>query len=395
MTPLTYRIAFASLQGMGVDLARKLIDVVGSEERFFAMSEKELRDLTRGRSKIYSDKYRSECLERAQQEEAFVSEHGIGVSYFTDESYPHRLLEAPDAPAMIYTLGSCNLESAHVVSVVGTRHATQYGIRFCDTFIGELSQRLPDLVVVSGLAYGIDIAAHRAALKHGVPTVAVLPRGLNRIYPAMHRNDAIAIAKHGGMLLTALLGPQAAFLTMIAVLVIQCLFFGGMLLTDYTSQTEVQKSNFLARNRIVAALSDCTVIVESAGAGGALVTASLAMSYNRDVMAVPGRCGDEFSAGCNKLIATNKAALITGADELLAAMRWDGIAPEPRQLDLFPTLTKEQQAVVDVIRDRGEVHLNTLADTLRLPVYKLMSTLVELDCQNIIVTLPGCRYSMA
>ena len=218
---------------------------------------------------------------------------------------------------------------------------------------------------MSGLAYGIDIAAHRAALKHGVPTVAVLPRGLNRIYPAMHRNDAIAIAKHG-----------------------------GMLLTDYTSQDVVQKSNFLARNRIVAALSDCTVIVESAGSGGALVTASLAMSYDRDVMAVPGRCGDEFSVGCNKLIASNKAALITGADDLLAAMRWESQSKAPQQLELFQDLTKEEQAVVDVIRDQGEVHLNTLADILQQPVYKLMSILVELDCKNVISTLPGCRYTL-
>lgn len=364
-TPLSYRIAFACMQGMSVDLARKLLDVVGSEEQFFAMSEKDLRNLTRGRSKIYSDDYRRECLQRAVKEEAFVHEHGIDVTYFTDAAYPHRLLEAPDAPAMVFTLGKCDLESAHVISVVGTRHATQYGIRFCDTLIGELAQRLPDLVVVSGLAYGIDIAAHRAALKHGVPTVAVLPRGLNRIYPALHRNDAIAIVKRG-----------------------------GMLLTDYTSQDEVQKSNFLARNRIVAALSDCTVIVESAGSGGALVTASLAMSYNRDVMAVPGRCGDEFSAGCNKLIATNKAALITGADDLMAALRWESARLEPQQLNLFPELTKEEQAVADVIRDHGEIHINALADAMKIPVYKLMSVLVELDCKNVIATLPGCRYSM-
>ena len=366
MTPLSCRIAFANLQGMGVDLARKLLDVVGSEEQFFAMREKQLRELTRGRSKIYGDAYRRECLLRAEKEEAFVREHFIKAVYFKDESYPHRLLEAPDAPAMIYTLGTCDLESRHVISVVGTRHATQYGIRFCDTLIGDLAARLPDLVVVSGLAYGIDIAAHRAALKNGVPTVAVLPRGLNRIYPASHRNDAIRIVNNG-----------------------------GLLLTDYTTQDEVHKANFLARNRIVAALSDCTVIVESAGSGGALVTASLAMSYNRDVMAVPGRCGDEFSTGCNKLIATNKAALVTSADDLLAAMRWEAAAVAPQQLDLFPELTKEQQAVVDVIRDHGEIHINTLADALHLPVYKLMSVLVELDCKNVIATLPGCRYTLS
>lgn len=364
-TPLTLRIAFAGMQGMGVDLARKLLDVVGSEEHFFAMGEKELRALTRGRSKIYRDDYRRECLERARREVAFVQGHNITAIYYADDAYPRRLLEAPDAPAMIYTLGKCDLESAHVISVVGTRHATQYGMRFCDTLIGELAQRLPDLVVVSGLAYGIDIAAHRAALRHGVPTVAVLPRGLNRIYPAAHRNDAIAIARSG-----------------------------GMLLTDYTSQDTVQKSNFLARNRIVAALSDCTVVVESAGSGGALVTASLAMSYDRDVMAVPGRCGDEYSTGCNKLIATNKAALIACADDMMAAMRWESAVQQPQQLDLFPELTGEEQAVVDAIRNHGEIHLNALADALHQPVYKLMSILVELDCKRVITTLPGCRYTI-
>lgn len=366
LSPLAYRIAFASLQGMGVDLARKLLDVVGSEQQFFAMAEKDLRHLTRGRSKIYRDDYRRDVLERALKEEEFVGKHNITATYFTDDNYPRRLIEAPDAPAMIYTMGQCDLDGPHVISVVGTRHATQYGIRFCDSLIGDLAQQLPDLVVVSGLAYGIDIAAHRAALKHGVPTVAVLPRGLNHIYPAAHRPEAVTIAKNGG----------------------------GMLLTDYTSQDTVQKGNFLARNRIVAALSDCTVVVESAGAGGALVTASLAMSYNRDVMAVPGRCNDEYSVGCNKLIATNKAALITGADDLMAAMRWESVKRQPQQLELFPDLTKEEQAVVDIIRDRGEIHLNTLADTLGLPVYKLMSVLVELDCKNVIATLPGCRYTV-
>ena len=143
MTPLRCRIAFANLQGMGVDLARKLLDVVGSEERFFTMSEKDLRALTHGRSKIYADKYRSDCLQRAVKEDAFVREHGIAATYFKDETYPHRLIEALDAPAMIYTLGRCDLESPHVISIVGTRHATQYGIRFCDTFIGNLQSQHP------------------------------------------------------------------------------------------------------------------------------------------------------------------------------------------------------------------------------------------------------------
>jgi len=368
-TALTYRIALASMTGMNAELATRLLDVVGDEQQLFGMSERDLKRATGGgRSRLYSDAYRQQCLRQAVQEEEFVRDNGIGIVYYTDqEGYPRRLREAQDAPVLLYTLGECALDSAHVISVVGTRHATQYGIRFCDTLIGDLARALPDLVVVSGLAYGIDIAAHRAALKHHVPTVAVMARGLNRIYPAAHRADAAAIVKHG-----------------------------GMLVTEYGSNSEVHKSNFLARNRIIAALSDCTVVVESGTTGGALVTASLAMSYDRDVLAVPGRCGDEFSSGCNRLIRTNQAGLITCADDLLSAMRWQTEVSDkqPTQLSLFPDLTDDEQQVVDLLRDRGEMHINDLTTTLQIPIYRLMSTLVELDCRNIVITLPGCRYTL-
>jgi len=368
MTPtqLTYRMAFAGMSGMTAGLARKLLDVVGNEQRFFEMSGAELKQATGGgRSKMYQDGYRRQCLSQAAAEEAFVRDKGITVTYFTDAAYPRRLREVDDAPALIYSLGHCNLDSDHVISVVGTRHATNYGISFCDTLIADLARAVPDLVVVSGLAYGIDIAAHRAALKHGVSTVAVMGRGLNRIYPAAHRAEAVAMVKHD-----------------------------GMLLTEYRSMEEVHKGNFLARNRIIAGLSDCTVVVESGVTGGALVTASLAMNYNRDVLAVPGRCGDEFSAGCNRLIGSNRAGLITGADDLLAAMRWEAAPSEPVQLSLFPDLGDEERQVVAAIRDHGDIHINTLADAVQIPVYRLLGILMDLDCRHVVITLPGCRYML-
>ena len=303
-------------------------------------------------------------LEKAKRELEFISKKNISVSYFTDDTYPHRLLEANDAPILLYSSGKCNLNALHVISIVGTRHATPVGIKTCDEIVSKLSKRLDNLVIVSGLAYGIDIAAHRAALKHNVPTVAVLAQGLNKIYPATHRNDAISIIKQG-----------------------------GAIVTDYQSQDDIHKGNFLARNRIIAALADCTVIVESAATGGALVTASLAQSYNRDVFAVPGRTGDEYSRGCNKLIRDNRAMLITSADDIIEAMSWETKETQPIQQELFPTLTGDEKKRVDALKANGDKHINELASLLQIPVYKLMGALVELDCSGLVVTLPGCRYS--
>lgn len=366
---LTYRIAFASIRGMGIDLAGKILDVIPSERDFFMMSEEELRAVTGGKSKVYGRSYRNERLERALREQEFMSHTNVGITYYTDSDFPARLLNAPDAPIMLYKCGDCNLNSQHVVSIVGTRKATAYGSHFCDSLVAELAQRVSGLVVVSGLAYGIDICAHRACLRHNVPTVAVQARGLNKIYPAEHRNDAIEIVERG-----------------------------GMIVTDYQSQDEIHRGNFVARNRIIAALADCTVVAESAGKGGALITANLAQSYNRDVFALPGRTSDPYSTGCNKLIRNNQASLITCADDLIEAMRWgDGSAgsKKPRELELFPQFTPEEQAIVDAISKAGDIHINALTAQLGMPVYKVMSTLVELDCRGIVLSKPGCIYSIA
>lgn len=365
---LTYRIAFASISGMGIDLAGKILDVIPSERDFFLMSENELRAVTGGKSKVYGRSYRNERLERALREQEFMSHTNVGVTYYTDSDFPARLLNAPDAPIMLYKCGDCDLNAQHVVSIVGTRKATVYGSHFCDSLVAEMAQRVPGLVVVSGLAFGIDICAHRACLRNNVPTVAVQARGLNKIYPPRHRNDAIDIVRQG-----------------------------GMIVTDYQTQDPVLPFNFVARNRIIAALADCTVVAESAAKGGALITANLAQSYNRDVFALPGRTSDPYSIGCNKLIRNNQASLITSADDLIEAMRWDDANPrrKPRELELFPQFTAEEQAIVDAISKAGDIHINALTAQLGMPVYKVMSTLVELDCRGIVLSKPGCIYSMA
>ena len=365
---ILYRMAFAGIRGMGVELAQRLLDVVDSEKEFFAMSDSDLKSITRSSSKVWERAHRDEMLRKAERELEFVESKNIKVLYFTDADFPQRLLNASDAPVLLYTIGSCDLNAKHVISIVGTRRSTHYGAAFCDKLVEGLSLLLDnDLVIVSGLAYGTDINAHRAALKYGIPTVGVQACGLNKIYPANHRNDAAHMVQQG-----------------------------GAVVSDYTSQDVIHSVNFLARNRIIAALSDCTVVVESASKGGSLVTANIAASYSRDVFTVPGRVNDEFSKGCNRLIMNNQAAAITCAEDLLKAMRWESkLVPEKaKELELFPQLTKEEQTVVDTLRKQGDLHINDLAGLMALPIYRLMAILVELDTKGVIATLPGCRYSL-
>lgn len=365
---IVYRMAFASIRGMGVELGQRLLDVIATEREFFAMSDNELKSLTGNRSKVWERASRDEMLRKAERELDFVNSKNVKVVYFTDADYPQRLLNASDAPLLLYSIGGCNLNAKHMISVVGTRRCTHYGAAFCDLMIQELSQLLEgELVIVSGLAYGTDINAHRAALKYNIPTIGVLACGLNKIYPAEHRNDAAHMVQNG-----------------------------GAVISDYMSQDELHRGNFLARNRIIAALSDCTVVVESAEKGGALVTGNIAASYSRDVFALPGRVTDEYSKGCNRLIMNNQAAAVTCAEDLLKAMRWESklVPPKTRELELFPQLSNEQQTIVDTLRKHGDLHINDLAEVTGLPVYRLMATLVELDTQGIIATLPGSRYTL-
>lgn len=365
---ILYRMAFAGIRGMGVELAQRVLDVIPSEEAFFAMSERELKDITGSRSKVWERGFRDEMLRKAEVELRFVEQKHVKVLYFTDDDYPKRLIHATDAPILLYVIGGCALNAKRVVSIVGTRRSTHYGATFCDKLVSDLSKMLEgDLVIVSGLAYGTDINAHRASLKYNVPTVAVQACGLNKIYPAEHRDDAARMVHTG-----------------------------GAVVSDYTSQDQIHRGNFLARNRIIAALSDCTVVVESASRGGALVTANIAASYSRDVFAVPGRVTDEYSKGCNLLIMNNRAAAITCAEDLVRAMRWESkhIPESAKELELFPQLTVEQQKVVDILRKQGDQHINDLAGLMALPIYRLMAILVELDTKGVIATLPGCRYTL-
>lgn len=361
-----YQIAFASLRGITRRLAGEILSRVGDEQRFFTTPEKQLSAVMGCTNRLFSDAYRSQILEKARKEMAFISGNEISTLYFTDHAYPARLNECDDAPLLLYGLGNCDLNPAHIISIVGTRHATPYGTDFVIRLVEDIAKKIENPVIVSGLAYGIDIVAHRAALHCGVPTVAVLAHGLNTIYPAAHRSTAADIVRNG-----------------------------GMLLTDYMSQDTLHKGNFVARNRIVAGLCDCTVVAESAIKGGALITAGIAAAYHRDVAALPGRTSDRFSQGCNKLIADNTAALVSDADSLIAMMGWKTIPQEGDQATIPLLLAPEEEAVIAYLTEKGEADINNICVSLNLPMHRLMPLLVDMEFKNLILTFPGGKYRLA
>ena len=330
-----YQIGLTMINGVGDILARHLLQALGEAEAVFTEKQQLLGRIPGIGSNIAAEIKRPEILQRAEKELAFIEKNNISCYYLTDTDYPVRLRECPDAPILFYFKGNTNLDATRIISIVGTRNATEYGRELTESLIKDLAKVIPDLLVVSGLAYGIDICAHRNALYNRLPTVAVLAHGLDRIYPSCHRNTAVEMLESGG------------------------------LLTDFPSGTEPDRPNFLRRNRIVAGISDCTIVVESAEKGGSLVTADIAFSYGRDVYSFPGRIGDSHSKGCNNLIRQNKAGLITSADDLLSALCWDIQAgATPVQTELFfaeaETFTSEQNPVLAIMRTRNEIHINEL-----------------------------------
>lgn len=306
------------------------------------------------------------AMKRAEVEMKYIEQHHIHTITIHDEAYPSRLRECDDAPLVLYYCGNANLNARHVVSIVGTRKATEYGRDLCTSFLRDLSQLCPDVLVVSGLAYGIDVAAHRASLTNGLSTVGVLAHGLDRIYPSAHRSVAAQMADQGG------------------------------LLTEYMSFTEPERQNFVQRNRIVAGMTDAVVVVESASHGGALITADLGMGYHRDVYAFPGRVGDEYSIGCNQLIRSNSAALITSAADFVQAMGWatdahpsDGAV----QRQLFVELTPDEERVLSCLRQEPEgLSVNLLVVECDIPINRLTAILFSLEMKGVVRSLPGARY---
>lgn len=363
-----YKIAFSMLSGVNRTSGGRILDIVGSEEQFFTLPADHLGALLRLTSKIISRDYRDGLLRKAEQELRFIEAHDIKLYYFRDDRYPQRLTECEDAPMMLYGIGDCDLDNRFALSIVGIRHATPYGIDFTQKVVAELANRLPDKpMITSGLAFGIDIAAHREAIKSSSPTVAVLAHGLRTIYPTLHRKDASAIIENG-----------------------------GMLLTEYPSEAPVHRGNFLARNRIVAGLSDGTLVVESGIKGGAMVTASIAAAYSREVMALPGRISDTYSAGCNGLIRSNTASLVMSAADVAETLRWPLEAADTADSKPLPLiLDADEQTVVDLLTQRGEATTNQIAIAAGFSISKAMSLLIDMEFKGLVICYPGSRYRLA
>lgn len=361
-----YQIALTQISGVGVVLARALMQSVGDEAAIFKGSVRDLETIPRISRRLIGEIRNPEVLRRAEKELNFVAKNNIHPLFFTDADYPERLTQCIDAPVLLYAKGKVDFNRKKVISVVGTRNVTKYGQEFCQKFIKELSDRFPGMLIVSGLAYGADICAHRAALQNDTSTTAILAHGLDRIYPSVHRKTAVEMLEKGA------------------------------LLTEFPSETNPDKYNFVKRNRIVAGMADAVVVVESAEKGGSLITADIANSYYREVFAVPGRATDSMSVGCNQLIAGNKAILLQDANGFIEQLGWNISAKpiESKQREIFLNLSEEEEKIFNALNGTEGVQINMLAIKLNMPVSELFMTLLELEMENVVQALPGGVYKL-
>jgi DNA processing protein len=360
-----HQIALTFIPGIGDITARTLLEHFGSAEAVFEAGRSHLSKVPGIRKKTVDSILARKEFERAEKEFQFVEKYKIRTLFYGSEGYPKRLMNCYDAPILLYYKGNADLNNNKIVSIVGTRKSTAYGKELTQKLVEDLkSQRA---LVVSGLAHGIDGIAHKACLTNEIPTVGVVGHGLDRIYPSQHRALAEKMLEIGG------------------------------LLTEFPSETNPDRENFPKRNRIVAGLADATIIVEASLKGGALITAELANSYNRDVFAFPGDVDHEFSAGCNYLIKTNRANLISSAKDLEYLMGWTA-EPEKKkdkQVSLRLNLSDEERSVVAVLEEKGVTAIDDLSLVTQLPQSKLAVTILGLEMQGIIISLPGKTYKLS
>ena len=365
--PLHHEIGLTFLKNIGPSLAKVLMSYFGDAESIFKAPNAKLLKVPGIGEKTVAQLNFTEALKKAEEELKFIEKHGVDVVFYTDSNYPKRLKNCGDSPILLYTKGNADLNSQHIISIVGTRNATEYGKHLCKQLIEELQQY--NVLVVSGLALGIDVAAHKESLKFNVPTVGVLAHGLDRIYPNQNRLIAEKMLENGG------------------------------LLTEYPSGTVPDRENFPQRNRIVAGIADATIVVEASIKGGALITAEIANSYNRDVFAFPGRVGDDFSEGCNFLIRNNKAALLTCAADLAYSLGWettDSVKPTIEQFVLPIDLSTDERLIFDILQQhKNPIAIDDLTLKTNMTTSMLAMNLLNMEMQGYIKSLPGKTYSIS
>ena len=361
---LIHKIALTLIKGVGPMHAKNLLIHFGSAENVFAASKEKIMKIDGLGEKTAQAILNTDALEKAEKHLEFIEKHHVQVLFYADDNYPKRLRNCYDAPLILYYKGTADLNHSRIVSIVGTRNATAYGKLLCKQLAEVLKPY--NVIIMSGLAHGIDAAAHKESLNLEIPTVGVLGHGLDRIYPAVHKELTVKMVHNGG------------------------------LLTEFLPGTNPDRENFPKRNRIIAGIADATIVVEASIKGGALITAEIANSYNKDVYAFPGRVTDEFSEGCNFLIKTNRAGLINNPKDLIYYLGWDEqIDQKPQLQTQMPiNLNKEEQRVYDVLKEEP-IAIDDLSLKTNWPQSKLAIILLTLEMQGIIVSLPGKVYKIA
>ena len=358
---LLYQIAATLIPGIGDISGKRFVSYCGSAEAVFKENRKSLKKIN-GIREVTIDAlcHPKDILKRAEQEVTFIEKNGIKPLFYQDADYPRRLLQCDDSPLMLYYKGNANLNAHRVVAIVGTRNITDYGKEVCTQLVNDLVDE--HVLVVSGLAYGVDTVAHRTSVKAGIPTVGVLGNGFQQIYPAANKKLASEMLGNGG------------------------------LLTECMSGTLPDRENFPRRNRIIAGMADAVIVIESALKGGSLITADLANSYNRDVFAYPGKVMDLYSQGCNYLIRTSRAHLMESVADLRYVMRWERRQLEERQTSILREFSEEERRIMDCFDEQTIVGLDDLIVKTDLPTTKLASLLLNLEFDGILKALPGKRY---
>ncbi len=364
MDELIYKIALTLIPNVGSVNGKNLVAYCGGVDAVFTEKKKFLMKIPGIGEATVNSIVNHNVFERAEEEVNFIQKYNIKTLFYLDSGYPSRLKQCTDSPLMLYYKGNADLNNDRIVSIVGTRNATEYGRDMCRRIVEGLSDS--NALIISGLAYGIDTWSHKAALDFNLPTIAALGHGLDRIYPYANRSLAEKMLVNGG------------------------------LITEFMSQTKPDRENFPMRNRIIAGMSDAVIVVEAGAKGGALITADLANSYNRDVFAIPGRISDTFSVGCNNLIKTNRAALIQSADDIRYILNWDSHKNLTKvvQRRLFVELPPEEQSVIDLLRNEGDLDIDSVIGKTGMQPSKAASALLNLEFEGIIRCLPGKVYRL-